>query len=163
MNDTMIIAVKTPQWALGRLPAGTVLLRIDGADGLRKWFLLIWNQQHAIMSPNPDVWMPLQDGALSEDVPMETWYPPMPHVADLIRKAAQQAYTEKTPAQMGIQNLLRGQPPTVPNVELAWGGMQPSAAPVQPQNVQPQKVFDMVPPSKQRAPRKKSNRRRKKK
>jgi len=77
----------TPSWAARDLPIGVDLIRVND-----RWWLMLWNEQHAIAHPDPERWA-YSNGELGDSVELELWIPPNRVTADLVRDLAEDGGT----------------------------------------------------------------------
>lgn len=117
MSKQNYVVVKTPTWAPVKLPTGTELILLKDANGMHRWFLLLWNEQHAIMSPDPDKWLP--GGETLNNAPLDAWFPQLKHVANLVQSVASRE-SEKHNSTDQIRDLVSGKIPRFSDVKLSW-------------------------------------------
>ncbi len=78
----------TPDWATDTFPPGTDLVLID-----KRWWFIIWNDEFAMSSPDPDTWLgPLDDIDRADLIP---WEPPNPVARRLVIQLAAQPVPDR--------------------------------------------------------------------
>ena len=94
MGKSEMVKVYTPGWAENQLPLGTDLVKIRDA-----WFLILWNDETCMSSPEPERWA-FTRGELGESAELELYFPPLRHVADLVSAlAAEQREAQTLPTR----------------------------------------------------------------